>query len=44
MRSNPSLHKEFTIYVKQKPDPELRTKEELMNEMQENGKTKPKKG
>ena len=44
LRSNPSLHKEFTIYVKQKPDPELRTKEELMNEMQGNGKTKPKKG
>ena len=42
LRSNPSLHKEFTIYVKQKPDPELRTKEELMKEME--GKTKSKRG
>ena len=42
LKSNPSLHKEFTIYVKQKPDPELKTKEELMQEMQ--GKSKSKRG
>ena len=42
LRSDPSLHKEFTIYVKQKPDPELKTKEELMDEMK--GKTKSKRG
>ena len=42
LKSNPSLHKEFTIYVKQQPDPELKSKEELMREME--GKTKSKKG
>lgn len=41
LRKNPALHKEFTMYIKKKPDPELKTKEELMNEMQ--GKQKPKK-
>ena len=42
LRNNPSLHKEFTIYVKQRPDPELKTKEELMEEMK--GKTRSKRG
>ena len=42
LRTDPSLHKEFTIYIKKKPDPELKTKEELMQEMQ--GKAKSKKG
>lgn len=31
LRSNPALFKEFTIYVKKKPDPELKTMDELMN-------------
>ncbi len=42
LRSNPALHKEFTIYIKKKPDPELKTKEELMREME--GKPKSKRG
>ena len=31
LRSNPALFKEFIIYVKKKPDPELKTMDELMN-------------
>ena len=41
LRKNPALFKEFTIYIKKKPDPELKTLEELMKESQH--KTKPKK-
>lgn len=38
LRSNPSLVKEFSIYIKKKPDPELKTLDEIMN------KSKSKKG
>ena len=38
LRSNPALVKEFTIYIKQLPDPELKTMDEIMN------KSKNKKG
>lgn len=38
VRDNPAMVKEFTIYVKQKPDPELKTMDEIMN------KSKSKKG
>ena len=38
VRNNPALVKEFTIYVKQKPDPELKTIDEIMN------KSKTKRG
>lgn len=38
LRQNPSVVKEFTIYVKQMPDPELKTMEEIMN------KSKGRKG
>lgn len=38
LRSNPGLFKTFSIYVKQQPDPELKTMEEVMN------KKKSKKG
>ena len=31
LRSNPVLFKEFTLYIKKKPDPELKTMDELMN-------------
>jgi hypothetical protein len=31
VRNNPALVKEFTIYVKQRPDPELKTVDEIMN-------------
>jgi hypothetical protein len=31
LRNNPSLTKEFSIYIKKKPDPELKTMDELMN-------------
>jgi hypothetical protein len=38
MRNNPVLVKEFTIYVKQAPDPALKSMDEIMN------KSKSKKG
>lgn len=38
LKENPALVKEFSIYVKQLPDPELKTMEEIMN------KSKSKKG
>ena len=38
LRKNPAVVKEFSIYVKQKPDPELKTLDEIMN------KSKTKKG
>jgi hypothetical protein len=38
LRNNPALIKEFTIYVKQQPDPALKTMDEIMN------KSKSKKG
>lgn len=31
LRSNPGLVKEFTIFIKQLPDPELKTMDEIMN-------------
>ena len=37
LRNNPAIIKEFTIYIKQQPDPELKTMDEIMN------KTKSKK-
>ena len=40
LRKTPSLFKEFTIYIKKKPDPELKTMEELMKESQHKSKTK----
>ena len=41
LRKNPVLHREFTVYIKKKPDPQLKTKEELMDEIQR--KQKPKR-
>lgn len=38
LRDNPAMVKEFSIYVKQMPDPELKTMDEIMN------KSKSKKG
>lgn len=38
LRNNPALVKEFTIYIKQMPDPELKTIDEIMK------KSKNKKG
>ncbi|MBK8520524.1 MAG: hypothetical protein WAT20_15875 [Ferruginibacter sp.] len=38
LRDNPAIVKEFTIYIKQLPDPELRSMDEIMN------KSKSKKG
>lgn len=34
LKSDPKQVKEFTIYIKQMPDPELKTRDELMKEMQ----------
>lgn len=46
LRGNPKLNKEFTIYIKKKPDNEkLPTDEELLNEMQNKpGKNRKKNG
>jgi hypothetical protein len=38
LRDNPAMVKEFTIYIKEQPDPELKTMDEIMN------KSKSKKG
>lgn len=38
LRNNPAMVKEFTIYIKQAPDPALKTMDEIMN------KSKNKKG
>ena len=39
LKSNPLLHKEFDIYIKQLPDNEkLKTKEEILNEMKKSKK------
>lgn len=32
LRSNAALYKEFSIYIKKKPDPELKTLDELMKD------------
>ena len=39
LKKNPAMTKEFDIYVKQKPDPELKTMDEIMN----GGSSKKKK-
>ena len=44
LRKDPSQHKEFTIYVKQQPDPELKSKDELFREMESKPKVKSKRG
>lgn len=46
LRGNPKLNKEFTIYIKKKPDNEkLPTDEELLNEMKKkSGKNRKKNG
>lgn len=31
LRNNPAIIKEFSIYIKQNPDPELKTMDEIMN-------------
>ena len=44
LKSNPLLHKEFDIYIKQLPDNEkLKTKEEILNEMKKSKKNNNKR-
>ena len=43
LRNNPSLHREFAVFIKKKPDPELKTVDELMKEMQGRSKSKKNK-
>lgn len=41
LKSNPRQHKEFDIYIKQKPDNEkLKTADDIMNEIKQSRKTK----
>lgn len=37
LRNSPALFKEFTMYIKKKPDPELKTMDELMNKPKTKG-------
>lgn len=37
LRNSPVLFKEFTMYIKKKPDPELKTMDELMNKPKTKG-------
>jgi hypothetical protein len=37
LRNNPALFKEFTIYIKKKPDPDLKTMDELMKKPKTKG-------
>lgn len=37
LRNNPGLFKEFSMYIKKKPDPELKTMDELMNKPKTKG-------
>jgi hypothetical protein len=44
LRSNPSMYKEFTMYIQRKPDDaKLKTMDELMNEMKSNTKAPRRK-
>ena len=44
LKSNPSMYKEFTMYIKKKPDDEkLKTLDELMNENKTNSKSSRRK-
>lgn len=44
LRDNPSISKEFTMYIKKKNDDEsLKTTEELLKDLQSNSKTKNRK-
>ena len=43
LRNKPSLCQEFEMYIKKKPDGELKTLDELMNEMKQKPKAKNKK-
>ena len=38
LKSNKNIYKKFDIYIKQKPDPELKTENELMRNMRSNKK------
>jgi hypothetical protein len=40
LKKNPSLHKEFDMYIKQKPDGPLKTVDEIIEEMKEKKKKK----
>ncbi len=44
LRNNAALYKEFTLFIKKLPDPELKTVDELMKEMQSRPKAKRNKG
>lgn len=44
LRSNPALFKQFDLYIKKKPDNErLKTADEIMDEINNKGKTKQKR-
>jgi hypothetical protein len=44
LRNDPSQHKEFTLYIKKQPDPELKSVVELKKEMQNKPSGKKSKG
>lgn len=38
VRKNPALHREFVIYVKKRPDPQLKNADQFLREMEEKTK------
>lgn len=43
MKAKPGVVKNITIYIKQAPDPELKTNEQILEEMRQNSKKKKNK-
>jgi hypothetical protein len=42
LRSDPAIYKEFEIYIKQEPDPELKTLDEILHGQSSTGSKKKK--
>lgn len=40
LKSNPAIYKQFDIYIKKKPDPALKTMDEILNEPSSSAKRK----
>ena len=38
LRANPAIYKNFDVYIKKNPDPELKTEKELLNELKKKSK------
>jgi hypothetical protein len=38
LKANPAIYKNFDVYIKKNPDPELKTEKELLNELKKKSK------